>query len=419
MARLLGLSLPLSLLLLLAATVTLSSASRQTARHVLVDSDMGYDDLAAISMLLANNEYKSARAAGRARENDILDATNEREVVALETILGDLYTPNGTSIALRFLQLVNDTSALAFNDASSSKPRVPFVRQGADTFFPGGLVFPFVADQLPGVEQGLPPTSSIDPLSTLSFIDHILGQSKLFSSLLFSIFSSRSSRSSVLFLLGIKTDIAFRSIPQHNAASTAQSKFTILAIGPLTNLALLIEQRERNPFLFDTFLDSIDQIVVMGGAVNVSGNVPPLNFAEYNIRGDPHAAKVVFERLHQKIVLIPLDCMLQAVCKPDFLEAIQSILPRPFSVPSEYLKQSIQFICEEWSPNVLYDVVAASFLLDPSILTTSVMNLSIITEGPEIGRTMINGPSPHLVRVATSLDLARLYDLLLALVRGV
>jgi len=60
---------------------------------------------------------------------------------------------------------------------------------------------------------------------------------------------------------------------------------TIVALGPLTNLAKAVEQ---DP----TFAKKVGQIIILGGAFQVNGNVNPA--AEANIYGDPEAADIVF-----------------------------------------------------------------------------------------------------------------------------
>jgi len=60
---------------------------------------------------------------------------------------------------------------------------------------------------------------------------------------------------------------------------------TLVAIGPLTNIAHLVDQ-------YPEVIPMIDRFVVMGGAAR-TGNVTPV--AEFNIWHDPEAAKRVFE----------------------------------------------------------------------------------------------------------------------------
>ena len=59
---------------------------------------------------------------------------------------------------------------------------------------------------------------------------------------------------------------------------------TIVALGPLTNIATLIRA-------YPEVVSKIDEIVVMGGTIG-PGNVTPT--AEFNIRQDPEAADIVF-----------------------------------------------------------------------------------------------------------------------------
>ncbi|KAK9289056.1 hypothetical protein L1049_017527 [Liquidambar formosana] len=68
-------------------------------------------------------------------------------------------------------------------------------------------------------------------------------------------------------------------------ANLYPGKVTVVALGPLTNIALAIE-------LDPAFPKKIGQIVLLGGAFAVNGNVNPA--AEANIFGDPDAADVVF-----------------------------------------------------------------------------------------------------------------------------
>jgi inosine-uridine nucleoside N-ribohydrolase len=71
----------------------------------------------------------------------------------------------------------------------------------------------------------------------------------------------------------------------------------IVALGPLTNLAVALERDRRR-------LSGVARIVIMGGAIAVPGNVTPS--AEFNFHVDPEAAAAVF-RSGLPVELVPLD----------------------------------------------------------------------------------------------------------------
>ena len=71
-----------------------------------------------------------------------------------------------------------------------------------------------------------------------------------------------------------------------DAADRWGAELTIVALGPLTNLALALQQDARR-------LGRVGRIVVMGGAIAVPGNTTPA--AEFNFFVDPEAAAAVLE----------------------------------------------------------------------------------------------------------------------------
>ncbi|GEB44989.1 inosine-uridine nucleoside N-ribohydrolase [Microbacterium testaceum] len=94
---------------------------------------------------------------------------------------------------------------------------------------------------------------------------------------------------------------------------------TVLALGPLTNLAAYAEAPRVARF---------DHLVVMGGAFAHSGNVTA--WAEANIHNDPEAAAVVFAQ-DWDTTLVPLDVtMTQTLDATDLvrLEAIPGAVPQ-------------------------------------------------------------------------------------------
>ena len=100
--------------------------------------------------------------------------------------------------------------------------------------------------------------------------------------------------------------------------STLQARpgeVTLVATGPLTNLAYA---ESRVPGV----LRRARQVVVMGGAVGVPGNITPT--AEFNFYADPHAAHQVLAS-EAELVLVGLDVTEQVVLEQDVLRTCQGV----------------------------------------------------------------------------------------------
>jgi len=80
------------------------------------------------------------------------------------------------------------------------------------------------------------------------------------------------------------------------------NKLDVIAVGPLTNIALAIT-------LFPQFPLLIRSLSIMGGTINGRGNISPL--AEFNFFKDPEAAHIVFEAFNNlkcsPILLAPIE----------------------------------------------------------------------------------------------------------------
>jgi purine nucleosidase len=87
-------------------------------------------------------------------------------------------------------------------------------------------------------------------------------------------------------------DALIRSAREHPGA------LTVVAIGPLTNIALAVR---RDP----EFVANVGRLIVMGGSINGRGNITPA--AEYNIYVDPEAAHEVFRAGFADLVVVPWD----------------------------------------------------------------------------------------------------------------
>ncbi len=109
----------------------------------------------------------------------------------------------------------------------------------------------------------------------------------------------------------------------------APSEITLVAIGPLTNIALAFRREPR-------IAQSVREVVIMGGALRVPGNVTPI--AEFNIFCDPHAAHIVFHA-GWPIRLVTLDTTTVTLLQRKQVET----LARRESKITEFIKQATAF----------------------------------------------------------------------------
>lgn len=99
-----------------------------------------------------------------------------------------------------------------------------------------------------------------------------------------------------------------------NLLVSSDEKITIMAIGPLTNIAMLIRK-------YPEVTDKIEEIVLMGGSIS-RGNSGV--YSEFNIDCDPEAADIVFKSSIPK-VMVTLDVGLKALVYPEDSEKIKDM----------------------------------------------------------------------------------------------
>ncbi len=116
----------------------------------------------------------------------------------------------------------------------------------------------------------------------------------------------------------------------------APGELTLVAIGPLTNLALALR---REPAI----ARHARQVVIMGGALRVPGNVTPA--AEFNIYADPHAAQIVLQA-GWPIRLVSLDVTNQTVMSR---EQVRQLAQKQRPV-SQCIEQMLEFYFEVFAP---------------------------------------------------------------------
>ena len=184
-------------------------------------------------------------------------------------------------------------------------------------------------------------------------------------------------------------------------------EITILALGPLTNLAYVLR---KNP----TALKKAKQIVIMGGAAKVHGNCSPV--AEYNFWVDPHAAAEFFKIGMKNVILIPLDVTYSILFTPNMREMV-----RQFDVPlADYVERITRFYVDfHWRQErtlgcVINDPLTVAYLLKPEILSFVPANIQVETEGLCIGQSICDfHSSKDSVQIALTVNAKEFFHLFL------
>ena len=159
----------------------------------------------------------------------------------------------------------------------------------------------------------------------------------------------------------------------------------VLAIGPLTNLALFLEQ-------FPDHVALISEVVVMGGAFEHRGNVTPS--AEANIHNDPEAAQKVFQGAWP-VTVLPLDITMRHVLTEQetiALGAIPGALPPAVSAMFDVYLDAYEGVYGK-RQCALHDPLAALVAAGAvAVLSeTSEVSIGVLTDGDERGRTVVMG----------------------------
>lgn len=193
------------------------------------------------------------------------------------------------------------------------------------------------------------------------------------------------------------------------ATAAAKGELAICAIGPLTNLAAIWDQRPD-------ILKRASRIIVMGGAVWVPGNVTP--HAEFNFYRDPAAAAAVLSS-GLPITLISLDVTRQVAMD----ESHAAHLARSGSSAGQVLGRMIRWPLENHKAEgdgqfLVHDALTIGFILWPEFFTSAKLGIDVTQDGPQAGRTkpvMLRDKSKQ-IRVAMSIDdgefLERMIELL-------
>jgi inosine-uridine nucleoside N-ribohydrolase len=166
-------------------------------------------------------------------------------------------------------------------------------------------------------------------------------------------------------------------------------QLTLIALGPLTNLALALR-------LDADAVRMTGRIVMMAGAVDVPGNITP--DAEFNAYVDPDAARQVFDA-GLRLDLVPLDATRQTAMNRDQLHAALARRPGPLAaLIAACTEQTFRL----WGYMHLHDPLAVGLAVDASLAQWQPARIVV----GESGQTRRAAGAPNC-RVARVIDADR------------
>ncbi len=191
--------------------------------------------------------------------------------------------------------------------------------------------------------------------------------------------------------------------------SSAGDGVTLLALGPLTNPADLLREAPD-------VAARIDAIYVMGGAVEVDGNVGMSGvgidnrFAEWNFYADPLAADTIL-RSGLPITLIPLDATNHVPMTTAFVDQFGAEAGTP---EARFAKDIFGRLHDDIAAGFtsFWDPFAAAVLADDTLAGFGERSLGVVQdEGPESGRitSVATGPATRFAKTADAQRFERLF----------
>ncbi|XP_057438145.1 uridine nucleosidase 1 [Lotus japonicus] len=187
-----------------------------------------------------------------------------------------------------------------------------------------------------------------------------------------------------LFLPDPKTKKIEKSASEFlvDKVSEFPGEVTVLALGPLTNVALAVKRDS-------SFASKVKRIVVLGGSFFALGNVNPA--AEANIYGDPEAADVVFTS-GANIVVVGINITTQVTLTDADLLKLKESKGKHASLLSDMCK-----FYRDWHVKsdglhgiFLHDPVSFVAVVRPELFTYKKGVVRVETQGICVGHTLMD-----------------------------
>jgi len=254
----------------------------------------------------------------------------ELKILGITTVAGNDTVQRGTSDALRVLEIANRTDIPVYRGANR-----PWIHE--KTQWATGLHGKWWSDEAPPEPPGGFAKKQAEKESAVDFMVRAVGENP--------------------------------------------GEITIIALGPLTNVATAVRQEPG-------FAKKVKKIVIMGGAIaslaDGGGNMTPN--AEFNIWVDPEAAKAVF-RSGIPIVLTPLNVTRKTNFSKKYYDQIVAV-ETPLTKLIK-LRMGPGFEKNPDRHSEMYDQLTVGSLIDPTLVKTVDLFVDVdINHGPDYGTTL-------------------------------
>lgn len=164
-------------------------------------------------------------------------------------------------------------------------------------------------------------------------------------------------------------------------------EITLIAVGPLTNVALALAKEPTLPTL-------VKQLIVMGGTVDEPGNVTPL--AEANFFNDPHAADQLLAH-DWPMVVVGLDVTHKVMITDTHLATLRD----KAGATGEFLWLSSRFYIDFYTNKgaaknadepqcAMHDAAAIAYLVEPSAFALQSGSARVIEDGVAAGQLALD-----------------------------
>lgn len=208
-----------------------------------------------------------------------------------------------------------------------------------------------------------------------------------------------------------RVDPEHASLALIRLASAAPGALTLVAIGPLTNVALATRLDPTLPTKFR-------RLVVMGGAIRATGNMPYPS-TEFNVHCDPEAAAIVFEAW-PNLTLVSWETTMEYMLNSDQVDALMNAPTPRGRFFRRITEQTRQFVLAKLKRPGLFapDPLAVAIAIEPDLVTTSESRaVAVELAGHHTrGQTTVDwfgltGKSPH-VDIVLGVDADRFWTLM-------